>query len=302
MNDVQPWSKSATALVSAAQLDADLVNRLLDRADTLLAGGTPPPKRFSLAMLLFESSLRTRLGFAEAARRLGGVSHAIDAVRMAAGASDPESLEDTLRVTSGMCDVLAVRCDVDLAGAARAAVRPVISAGDALEHPSQALIDLAAMRAMAGPIGTLTVGVMGDLGMRSVRSLLKLFTVLPPRSLRLIAPPTREADARALAPSASFADSGDVHELDVLYLAGLPARRGEDSLGATVRAAFAFGPEAQARLPRHAVVLSPMPVIDEIAPSQRSDARIRMYEQSDRSVALRMALLEHALSLGGGPR
>jgi aspartate carbamoyltransferase catalytic subunit len=46
------------------------------------------------------------------------------------------------------------------------------------------------------------------------------------------------------------------------------------------------------RLPPGAIVLSPLPVIDEINQSARRDARLRMFWQSDQAVFVRMALLE----------
>ncbi len=46
----------------------------------------------------------------------------------------------------------------------------------------------------------------------------------------------------------------------------------------------------------NAVVLSPMPVIDEIASTVRGDPRIRMLEQSDDALFVRMALIEALLS------
>jgi aspartate carbamoyltransferase catalytic subunit len=42
-------------------------------------------------------------------------------------------------------------------------------------------------------------------------------------------------------------------------------------------------------------VLSPMPVIDEIATTARSDPRIGMFRQSDDALFVRMALIEALL-------
>jgi aspartate carbamoyltransferase catalytic subunit len=56
--------------------------------------------------------------------------------------------------------------------------------------------------------------------------------------------------------------------------------------------------KALAALPPDAVVLSPMPVIDEIATTARSDPRVRMFQQSDDALFVRMALIEALLGPG----
>src|SRR5262249_41734015 len=94
-----------------------------------------------------------------------------------------------------------------------------------------------------------------------------------------------------------FAGAGEVEDLDVLYLTGLPEAGAGGSLGADMRHPFAFNARTGQRLPRHAIVLSPMPVIDEVSPETRTDSRLRLFEQSDLGVYVRMALLRHALSL-----
>jgi aspartate carbamoyltransferase catalytic subunit len=157
------------------------------------------------------------------------------------------------------------------------------------------------MHSLAGPIRSLAVGVTGDLSMRATRSLLRAFTVLPPKSIRLMAPHARRGDAAELVVTlgsrVAWGEPGDLTGLDLLYVGGLPAGGAGGALDAQARAAFAFGGEARQRLPLHALVLSPMPVIDEISADARHDARIRIFEQNRLGQFIRMALLLRALSM-----
>jgi aspartate carbamoyltransferase catalytic subunit len=74
-------------------------------------------------------------------------------------------------------------------------------------------------------------------------------------------------------------------------VAGIPHR----ALDEPGRARLRVDRKALAALRPDAVVLSPMPVIDEIATTARSDPRIRMFQQSDDALFVRMALIEALL-------
>ena len=55
----------------------------------------------------------------------------------------PESLEDTVRVCSGMCDIVVLRSggSLDWQRVSAMSTSPVVNAGDGSNHPTQALID-----------------------------------------------------------------------------------------------------------------------------------------------------------------
>ncbi len=105
---------------------------------------------------------------------------------------------------------------------------------------------------------------------------------------RLGSLPETLAEASLVAPS-------EVADLDVLLMVGLPPGSGETHLGDADRQPWVLDAERMSALPEHAVVLSPMPVIDEIDPAARADPRLRMFEQSDYAVSVRMAILEFML-------
>lgn len=274
-------------------LGTEQIPHILSRATALRAGAPSRLPRPPLVGLLFlESSLRTRVGFAAAAARLGGQS--IDVVeRRGNAAAVPEGWADTLRVVSGYVDLVVARPGrpLDVAQLKPMLVSSFLNGGDAGrhgEHPSQALIDLYAIEQARGPVSELTVAVCGDLRMRAVRSLLRLFARFPPRRLVAITDP-HLADDDGL--PAEQRKPWDIDDVDVLYVAGIP----HGALDEPGRARLRVDRKALAALPPGAVVLSPMPVIDEIASNVRDDPRIGMFRQSDDALFVRMALIETIL-------
>lgn len=249
--------------------------------------------------MFLSPSLRTHLGFSIAASSLGAHPHDVDAMRFAAGMAAPEALDHAIRIASAWSSLVVVRAPILLTETTRRAepLCPVINAGDMIEHPTQALIDLFAMQTMRRPVETLRVGISGDLEQRCVRSLLQGFNVLTPKELRLMSPTARRNHEVELLPALRSvtieAEAGDWGGLDVIYLAGLPKGSGAKTLSDDARMPFAMNADSAARLPDDAVVLSPMPVIDEIAADQWSDPRIRVFQQSDMALAVRRAVLRH---------
>jgi len=282
-------------IVGVHDLGTEEIRHILSRATGLRAGAASRLTRPPLVGLLFlETSLRTRVGFAAAAARLGGQSVDV-AERRGNAAAPPESWADTLRVVSGNVDLIVARPGRPLDAAAQLhplLVSSFLNGGDAGrrgEHPSQALIDLYAIEQARGPVSELTVAICGDLRMRAVRSLVRLFARFPPRHLVAISDPRVSDDAGLdVKPRAPW----DVGDVDVLYVAGIP----HGALDEPERARLRVDRKALAALRPDAVVLSPMPVIDEIATTARSDLRVRMFQQSDDALFVRMALIEALLA------
>jgi aspartate carbamoyltransferase catalytic subunit len=285
-------------LLSIADLSHDVARDILRRATDHGSAARCRTSSAVVALIFLESSLRTRVGFATAAYRLGwNVVDVLD--RRANPRSMPESWADTVRTVAGYADLLIARTDRPLIRAEleRSTHVPLLNAGDGgphAEHPSQALIDVFAMERALGPVSRLRIAVCGDLRMRAVRSLLALLALMPPAALVLV---TVDALARrdplpaALEPLVEHRPPWRLDDIDVLYVAGIP----HGAVGEDDRTRLRVDRRALATLPEHAVVLSPMPVIDEIASNARSDHRMRLFEQSDGGLLVRMALLEHLL-------
>lgn len=292
-------------LLTVGDLDRTTVAELLCRADELRHAGQDVGelgRGRSASLLFLTPSLRTRTGHAAAAARLGLAPVTIDELRFGMGMSASETFADTLRVVSGLTDLVITRTpfQLDRSLVERESRAPVINGGDGgNEHPTQALIDLAAITAEAGPVDQLRVGMVGDLGMHAARSLVRMFELLPPVELRLIAPPGRDDPGfELLGPLAARTrrtDSWDTDGLDVVYMVGLPEGQGAARLDDEARALYALSADRVASLDSGAVVLCPLPRIDEISDGARYHPSVRMFQQSDRGLFVRMAVIERLL-------
>lgn len=293
----------AKLVLSIDDLSDDEIARVLDRAAYFEGSRqNPQVERDGVIGLMFtETSLRTRVGFAAAASRLGW--RAIDIFeRRHSPSSMTESWGDTLRTLSGYLDVLVARPGehLDRALLADSLSIPYLSGGDVgpdAEHPSQALIDVYAIEQELGALRALTIAICGDLRMRSVRSLLKLLARRAPRHLVLITLPevgAPESVPPQLSSRVEFRPPWALEDVDILYVAGIP----HGAVSQDRRSALRVTWDAIATLPTKSVILSPLPVIDEIDSHARADPRIRMFEQSDRALFVRMAVLEEVVRTG----
>jgi aspartate carbamoyltransferase catalytic subunit len=242
--------------------------------------------------------MRTRLGFQVAAHRLGGGAVSVDELRLDANMSSAESFEDALRVVAGMTDVVVTRTPFTVApGLLDLVDAPVVNGGDDVEHPTQGLIDLAAIERFRGDIRKLRVGLCGDLRMRSATSLLRLMGRRPPAWLALIYPDGREPGLpESLGAVSDRSDLASCTRLDVLVMVGLPPGSGSGRLDDQGRRPYRLELDLIATMPEDAVVISPMPVIDEITVDAKRDHRVRMFEQSNHATFVRMAVLEMVLA------
>ncbi|MDX3901048.1 MAG: ornithine carbamoyltransferase [Sphingobium sp.] len=104
-------------------------------ADAPLAGHT-------LAMIFEKNSTRTRVSFDMAIRQLGGTSLILDGATSQLGRG--ETVADTARVLSRMCDAIMIRTDdhAKIEEMARHAQVPVINGLTDLSHPCQIVADL----------------------------------------------------------------------------------------------------------------------------------------------------------------
>jgi len=220
--------------------------------------------------------------------------------------SQGESLKDTARVVSGYCDLLVLRQAV--ASALDAAVEvsrvPIINAGNGdEEHPTQAVIDLFAIRRWYGRIDGLRVGIAGDLlKSRAAHSLALALALFDTKEVRLMYPeghglPSWVVAAAAL-PITNRVDRLDLHNLDVVYMAGLPRGEAKDRLPNLVRSKFCLSPQAFKELPDHAIVLCPLPRIDEIDESLDNKQSAQYFNQSDDGLFVRLAILDYVLRTG----
>jgi aspartate carbamoyltransferase catalytic subunit len=261
-----------------------------------------------LATVFYEPSTRTRFSFEAAMHRLGGqVLSAADASRNSSAAKG-ESLEDAIRVIGGYADAIVLRHpEVGAAErAARVAPVPVINAGDGPgDHPTQALLDLYTIKKELGRLDRLRIGLAGDLrNGRTVRSLALLLSRFPGNELVLISPP-------ALRMGADVIDSlrqtqqgvretsdlaGAMASLDVLYQTRIQAERFESSEEyERHRGVYIVTPQLMRRLPERAILMHPLPRLEEIDPMVDADPRAAYFRQARNGLWVRMAVLDWAM-------
>jgi aspartate carbamoyltransferase catalytic subunit len=253
-----------------------------------------------VGLFFFQPSTRTRIGFQVAAARLGAGSVLLEQTKYQPGMDGPESIPDTVRVGAGYCDVLVVRHGdfAELADAAGRAKVPVINGGGGQRHhPTQALIDLFAIRARLGRLDALRVGVAGDLATsRSAHSFLQALAWYAPSEVRLMGPQGREiagSVVEALGPSCvTLRADFSAEDLDVLYMAGMPPGIGEKALDDGLRDRFRLTRRRMADLPQRGIALCALPRTGDIDPDVDDDPRSAYFQQSDWGLFVRMAILE----------
>ena len=296
------------SLLAADQLTRRDVEALVESARALRTGHRVRHTDAVVGLLFFEPSVRTRVGFEVAATRLGAHSTVLAAVKQSAAMWSPETLHDTVRSIGPWLDVVCLRHPTtgSVAQAAELLDVPLINCGDGDgEHPTQALIDLFAIAELVGPIDRLRIGLVGDLhAMRSAHSLASALAVFEDVHLRCMAPSGLELPDGLLR---RLRDRGhvveersdfDPRDLDIVYMAGLPAETRVGILQPEEQSALRMTVERAHQLGAATHVLCPLPRVDEIDPGVDELPQAAYFIQSEMAIWVRMAVLDHVLAGG----
>ncbi|HKV89017.1 MAG TPA: aspartate carbamoyltransferase [Candidatus Dormibacteraeota bacterium] len=262
-----------------------------------------------MAALFYEPSTRTRLSFEAAMLRLGGQAMGTDNAREFSSAAKGETLEDTIRIVSGYADVIVLRHNEEGAARRAAAVStvPIINAGDGPgQHPTQALLDLYTIRDELNRIDGIRIAMVGDLANgRTVRSLTYLLSKFRDIKVWFVAPP-----AVAMRPDLKthldehhvpWVETEDLDsvlpEVDVVYQTRIQKERFADpETYNAVRGVYRIDRRALGLMRKYAIVMHPLPRVDEIDPEVDSDPRAAYFRQARNGLQVRMALLDRILS------
>jgi aspartate carbamoyltransferase catalytic subunit len=299
-------------VLEAEQFSRETLEAVFRRAGELRANPALAADRLRgrlLAALFYEPSTRTRLSFEAAMQRLGGRVMGTDNAKEFSSASKGETLEDTIRIVSGYADVIVLRHPEEGAARRAAAVAdvPVLNGGDGRgEHPTQALLDLFTIREELHRIDGVRVAMVGDLANgRTVRSLASLLTRFQDIEIVFVAPPqvaVREDTTRYLdSHGVRWTETGDLRSVlptvDVVYQTRIQKERFDDPAEyEAVRGIYVIDPDAMARLRPDAIVMHPLPRVDEIDPAVDGDPRAAYFRQARNGMHIRMALLDQVLS------
>lgn len=257
-----------------------------------------------MASLFYEPSTRTRFSFECAMHRLGGSVITTENAREFSSASKGESLHDTTRIMNGYADIIVMRHNE--AGSAEKAAEvsqiPIINAGDgAGQHPTQALLDLFTIKDCFKEVGGLNIAMVGDLKYgRTVRSLSYLLTKFRDIKLYFVSPTVcqMESDIKAYldkyqVPWVEADDFAKVlPEVDCVYMTRVQKERFnvyEDYLEAAGK--YILTTENVSKMKASAIIMHPLPRVDEIPPAVDDDPRAKYFEQAQNGLFVRMALL-----------
>ena len=279
-----------------------IINMSQDKRGEIARGKT-------LGYLFFEPSSRTRLSFESAMALLGGMSVGI-ADATSSSIHKGETLGDTVKVISSYCDVLVLRHSLDGSSrfAAEISSKPVINAGSGTEeHPTQTIQDLFTIKKEKKKIDGLKIGIAGDLKYgRTVYSLLyglRNYDVdihlISPESLRI-----RSDSTYDIKKELSYTESSSIDEyiddLDVLYVTRIQKERFPDEEEyAKVKGSYVIGSDMVKKMKDDAIILHPLPRIDEISTDVDNTKQAKYFEQAEYGKYTRAALLGLILNKNG---
>ena len=300
-------------IISIKDLNRDQLGEIFAHTDKIM--GLSPAQRREickgkiLGYLFYEPSTRTRLSFESAMISVGGSPLGISNIA-SSSTQKGESLADTVRMMSIYSDVLVLRHALDGSSrfAAEISSKPVINGGSGTEeHPTQAIQDLFTIRKEKKRIDGLKIGIIGDLKYgRTVYSLLYGLgnydvdvNLISPESLRIRSDSTYEIKKRL-----SFTESTDIDDsiddLDVLYVTRIQKERFPDEEEyLKVRGSYVVGLDMIKKMKSDAMILHPLPRMDEISAEVDSTRHARYFEQAEYGKYTRAALLGLTLNESG---
>ncbi len=263
-----------------------------------------------MATLFYEPSTRTRLSFESAMKRLGGDVITTENAREFSSAAKGETLEDTVRIVQGYADVIVVRHYES--GAARRAADvasvPILNAGDGPgQHPTQALLDVYTIQKEVGRLDGITVAMVGDLANgRTARSLAYLLAKYEDVKVYFVAPEVvrmkEDIKDYLRRHGVFFAEEEDLFKVastaDVIYQTRIQKERFGDRIAdyESARGRYIIDRELLKVMKDRAVILHPLPRVDEIHPEVDADPRAAYFRQAHNGLYIRMALLKMVLN------
>jgi len=300
-------------IISVRDLDKQKLELIFDATDKIIDMSQDKRREIArgktLGYLFFEPSTRTRLSFESAIALLGGTSVGI-ADAASSSIHKGETLGDTVKVISSYCDVLVLRHSLDGSSrfAAEISNKPVINAGSGTEeHPTQTIQDLYTIKKEKKKIDGLKIGIAGDLKYgRTVYSLLyglRNYDVdlhlISPESLRI-----RSDSTYDIKKELSYTESSNIDEyiedLDVLYVTRIQKERFPDEEEyAKVKGSYVIGSDMVKKMKDDAIILHPLPRIDEISADVDNTKQAKYFEQVEYGKYTRAALLGLILNENG---
>lgn len=305
-------------ILSSDQFTKDQLAKIFSSADKFRANLKSKAGRKSmadlhrgmqLATLFYQPSTRTRLSFETAAFKLGmGVVSTENALQFSSAAKG-ETIEDTVRVLNGyQLDAIVIRANETgmLARAASVSSVPIINAGDGRdgEHPTQSLLDAYTIIRHFGRLENLKIVMGGDLlQSRTVRSLSMLLSKYKHNHITFLSVPSFQIsdDVKNYLKKngASFELTDDMKkafvDADVIYWTRIQKEYITDPKSLP-KGGFSITKELLKFMPKSAIIMHPLPRVDEITTDVDDDPRAKYFEQAGNGLYVRMALIDMILN------
>ena len=300
-------------ILSARQFSKNELTILFNKADEMREAILSPVKRQKLAgkykgcmiaTLFYEPSTRTRLSFESAAQRLGLGILSTENAREFSSAIKGETIEDTTRVINSYADIIVMRHHETGAADRAAAVSkvPIINAGDGKgEHPTQGLLDLYTILKEKGRLDNLNVVIGGDLANgRTARSLAQMLSLYESNTICFVSTPELKIgdDIKKMLKTkqVKFVETDNMNQAlkdaDVVYWTRLQKERLTNQKTVSN---YSISKESLKIIPAKAIIMHPLPRVDEIAPEVDADPRAAYFRQAGNGLYIRMALIDQIL-------
>lgn len=292
-------------IISASQFDKNTLQQIFSLTEKIKSGKF---KRNILsdkimATLFYEPSTRTRFSFESAMHRLGGSVISTENAKEFSSAIKGETLEDTVRIVNGYSDVIVIRHFKK--GTAQIASEhsrvPVINAGDGEgEHPTQALLDIFTIFSKIHH-DDFTVAMIGDLKYgRTVHSLSYLLSLYPKVKIIFVSPKIltipKNLATHLKKHNMNFIETEDfktaLTNADVIYQTRIQKERFKNEKEyKKYFGKFILDKNTLKIIKKKAIIMHPLPRINEITKDVDYDKRAVYFEQAQNGVFTRMALL-----------
>ena len=313
---------NAGSLLSVQDLTLEAISHLLSRATALeemdpLARDRILLKR-RIALLFYESSTRTRTSFELASKSLGADTTLVSS--LSSSIEKGETLKDTgLTLRALGAEAIILRHNSSGAPWLLEEVTrlPVLNAGDGMhEHPTQALLDLRTiLQRLRHSIDTVaedtlsgvTITIVGDiLHSRVARSNMLLLPRLGAQVVLCGPPPLLPELAAGVGPGIAIERDFEsaLGRSQVVMMLRIQAERlaGLQLDLEEYKAGYQLTGQRLAALAPSAVVMHPGPIIRgmELTAGVADGVQSAILEQVRNGVAIRMAVVERALTMNGG--
>lgn len=295
-------------IIESQQFDVDFLKKIFKETDYMKKNEHQVLKLLKgkiIAMLFYEPSTRTRFSFETAALRLGATTITTENAKEFSSASKGETLQDSIRIVSGYADFIVMRHYEDDSSEIAASVSsvPVINAGAGKgQHPTQALLDVYTIYENFSRLNNLKIALVGDLLRgRTVNSLVYILSKFKGNKFYFVSPENSRIKPgikeHLEENNHEYEESEDLNEVlkevDVVYMTRVQKERFDNPEEyQKAKGRFVINKSNIDLMKEDAIILHPLPRVDELACEIDDDKRAKYFEQAKNGLYVRMALLK----------